>query len=126
MYLLARSVLSVAASLGLAVHVFQSVFGHAGLTFYVPFAAGVLLVALGSDYNIFGIGHVWEEARNLGLRKAIILAVPQSVRAITAAGITLAASFGLLAIVPLQPFRELAFAMALGILLDGPGRSFRR
>jgi RND superfamily putative drug exporter len=30
----------------------------------------------------------------------------------------LAASFGLLAIVPLSPFRELAFAMTTGILLD--------
>lgn len=39
-------------------------------------------------------------------------------RAVTAAGVTLAVSFGLLALVPLDPFRELAFAMAIGILLD--------
>ncbi len=36
----------------------------------------------------------------------------------TAAGVMLAASFGLLALVPLRPFRELGFAMALGVLLD--------
>lgn len=44
--------------------------------------------------------------------------MPQSTKAITAAGVTLAVSFGLLALVPLRPFRELAFTMSVGILLD--------
>jgi RND superfamily putative drug exporter len=47
-----------------------------------------------------------------------VVAVPRSTRAIAAAGLTLAASFGLLALVPLEPFREFAFAMFIGILLD--------
>ena len=89
-----------------------------GLTFYVPFAAAVLLVSLGSDYNIFGVGRVWDEARHLPLREAVLKAVPESSRAITAAGVTLAVSFGMLAIIPLTPFRELGFAMAVGILID--------
>ncbi len=46
------------------------------------------------------------------------LAIPESTRAITAAGVALAASFGLLALVPLNAFRELGFVMAVGILLD--------
>lgn len=118
LYLLACSLLALCASLGLTVLVFQGLLGADGLTFYVPFAAAVLLVALGSDYNIFGVGHVWEEARRRPIRQALVVAVPESTRAITAAGITLAASFGLLALVPLRPFRELAFAMAVGIMLD--------
>ncbi|MDQ3734040.1 MAG: MMPL family transporter [Actinomycetota bacterium] len=118
LYLLACSVLALAASLGLTTFVFQNLLGHDGLTFYVPFAAAVLLVALGSDYNIFGVGHIWQAARRLSLRAAIIKAVPETTRAITAAGITLAVSFGMLALVPLRPFRELAFAMFIGILLD--------
>ncbi len=118
LYLLCCSLLALSATLGLTTFVFQDLLGHDGLTFYVPFAAAVLLVALGSDYNIFGVGHVWEEARHRPLREAIEVAMPQSTRAITAAGITLAASFGLLALVPLRSFRELAFAMAVGILLD--------
>ena len=118
LYLLACNLLALGASLGLAVLVFQRIGGADGLTFYVPFAAAVLLVALGSDYNIFGVGHVWEEARRRPIREAIVVAVPQSTRAITAAGITLATSFGLLALVPLRPFRELAFVMAVGIMLD--------
>nr|MBA3619241.1 MMPL family transporter [Acidothermales bacterium] len=118
LYLLCCSLLALSATLGLTTFVFQDLLGHDGLTFYVPFAAAVLLVALGSDYNIFGVGHVWQEARHRPLREAIEVAMPQSTRAITAAGVTLAASFGLLALVPLRSFRELAFAMAVGILLD--------
>jgi len=118
LYLLASNLLALAATLGLTTFVFQDLLGQDGLTFYVPFAAAVLLVALGSDYNIFGVGTVWELARRRPLREALRTAVPASTRAIMAAGVTLAASFGMLALVPLQPFRELGFAMAVGILLD--------
>ncbi|HZU60052.1 MAG TPA: MMPL family transporter, partial [Solirubrobacteraceae bacterium] len=34
------------------------------------------------------------------------------------AGFVLAISFALLAIVPLRPFREIAFGMAVGLLID--------
>ena len=118
MLLLAASLLALAASLGLTNLLFQTVLGEDGLTFYVPFAAAVLLVALGSDYNIFGVGQVWEEARRRPLPEAICTVMPRSTRAITAAGVTLSVSFGLLALVPLRPFRELAFALSVGILLD--------
>lgn len=118
LYLLACSVLALAAALGLTTFVFQGLLGSDGLTFYVPFAAAVLLLALGSDYNIFGVGHIWAEARRNSLREAIIEVVPRTTRAITAAGITLAVSFGLLAVVPLRAFRELGFVMFVGILLD--------
>ena len=118
LYLLASSVLALAASLGLTVLVFQGLLGQDGLTFYVPFAAAVLLVSLGSDYNIFAVGRIWDVARTHTLRDAVRIATPQSTGAITSAGLALAASFGLLALVPLRPFRELAFAMAVGILLD--------
>jgi RND superfamily putative drug exporter len=117
-YLLACSVLALCAALGLMTYVFQDLLGNDGITFYVPFAAAVLLLSLGSDYNIFGVGHIWGHARGRPLREAIIEAVPQTTRAITAAGVTLAASFGMLSLVPLRPFRELALVMAVGILID--------
>ncbi len=118
LYLLACSVLALCAALGLTTLVFQGLLGHDGLTFYVPFTAAVLLVSLGSDYNIFAVGHIWQLAERLPLRDAMRVAIPQSTRAITAAGVALAASFGLLALVPLASFRELGFAMAVGILID--------
>jgi putative drug exporter of the RND superfamily len=116
--LLGCTVLSAAATLGLTVVVFQHHLGHPGVTFFVPLAAGVLLVALGSDYNLFAVGHVWEEARQQRLHDAMLSALPRSSSAITIAGIALAASLGTLALVPLRQFRELAFALVVGILID--------
>jgi putative drug exporter of the RND superfamily len=118
LYLLATSVLAVCAALGTTVWFFQDVLGHDGITFYVPFAAAVLLISLGSDYNIFSVGYIWEEARHRPLADALAVAVPRSTRAINAAGITLAVSFGLVALIPVAPFQELAFAVGIGVLID--------
>jgi putative drug exporter of the RND superfamily len=118
LYLLAASVLSVAATLGLTTYFFQGLLGHSDLTYYVPFAAGVLLVSLGSDYNVFVAGRIWQEAGRRPLPEAIAVAAPRASRAISVAGIALAASFGMLAIVPVDGFREFAFMMGVGVLLE--------
>jgi len=118
LFLLACTALSAAATLGLTTLVFQGQLHHPGITFFVPLAAGVLLLALGSDYNLFAIGHVWAHARGRPLREAMSAALPQSSAAITTAGVALAASLGTLALVPLRQFHELAFALAAGILID--------
>jgi RND superfamily putative drug exporter len=117
-YLLAASVLALAAALGLTVWIFQDVLRYGSLVYYVPFVVAVLLVSLGSDYNVFVVGRIWEEARRRPLRDAVAVAVPRASRAITTAGLALAAGFGLLALVPLAQFREIAVAMALGIVID--------
>ena len=116
--LVAASALSVAAALGISTWVFQTFFGYGQLTYFVPFAAGVLLVSLGSDYNVYVAGRVWQEARVRPLREALRIAPARTAAAVRTAGITLAGSFGLLAIVDVRAFRELAFTMAVGILLD--------
>ena len=118
LYLLAASALALATALGVTVWVFQGLLGHDDVTYYVPFAAAVLLLSLGSDYNVFVVGRIWQEARERPLRDAIGVAVPLASQTITVAGVTLAGSFALLALVPIRPMRELAFAMAVGILLD--------
>ena len=116
--LLATSVLSLSATLGITSALFEWTTPGQGLTFYVPFAAAVLLLAFGSDYNIFTVGHVWEDANGRTLPAALRRAMPSTVGAVTTAGVALATSFGLLALVPLAPFYQLAFAVALGIALD--------
>lgn len=103
LYLMAVNVLAVTAALGVTTFMFQSMAGTSGLTFYVPFAAAVLLVALGADYSIFGVGYIWAEARHRSLLGAIRVAVPRSTRAISAAGITLALSFAMLAFRAVAP-----------------------
>ena len=116
--LLLCSALGVAAALGLTVLVFQGWRGDPGLTFYAPFATAVLLLALGSDYNVFAVGSIWEAAARLPLSKAIALAMPSTARAISAAGVILATTFAMVAIIPLETFRQVAFTMAVGLLLD--------
>ncbi len=118
LYLLASSFLAVAAAMGLTTLFFQGALDQDGLVFYVPFAAGVLLVSLGSDYNIFSVGHIWDVARTRPLPDALAYAVPRTNRAIGVAGIALAASFAFVALIPVAPFQELGFAMAVGVLLD--------
>jgi RND superfamily putative drug exporter len=118
LYLLAASVLGLAASIGITTWLFESVLGHQDLTYYVPFAAAVLLLSLGSDYNIFISGRIWQEARRRPFREAISYATPRASGTITIAAVTLAGSFALLALIPIRPMRELAFVMAAGIVID--------
>jgi len=118
LYLVATSVLALAASLGLTVYLLQELAGYGELTYFVPFAAGVLLVSLGSDYNVFLVGRIWAEARRRELKEAVAVAGARAATPITIAGLVLAASFALLALVPLRPFRELALVMFLGLLLE--------
>jgi RND superfamily putative drug exporter len=118
LYLVASSVLSVAATLGLTTYFFQDYLGHSDLTYYVPFAAGVLLISLGSDYNVFVAGRIWQEAERRPLRDAIAVAAPAASRAIGVAGLALALSFAMLAVVQVDGFREFAFMMGVGVLLE--------
>jgi putative drug exporter of the RND superfamily len=118
LYLVAASVLALAATLGVTTYVFQDLLGYTELSYYVPFAVAVLLLSLGSDYNVFVTGRIWQEARKRPLREAIAYATPRASRTIAVAGLALALSFALLGIIPLRAFRELAFAMAVGILID--------
>jgi RND superfamily putative drug exporter len=117
-YLLAASVLAVFATLGLALLICRAVLGSGTMVYFVPFAAGVLLVSLGSDYNVFVVGRIWEEARRRPVPDAVAVAAPGASRAITTAGVALAASFAMLAVIPLEQFRQLAITMAVGVILD--------
>jgi putative drug exporter of the RND superfamily len=117
-FLLLSSAAGVAAALGITTWVFQTYLGYNDLAYYVPFAVSVLLVSLGSDYNVFVVGRIWQEARVRPLRDAVAVAAPSAARTIRAAGITLAASFAVIAVIPVRSFREVAFAMVVGLLLE--------
>ena len=117
-YLLAASILAVFATLGLTILIGQDILGYGSLVYFVPFAAGVLLVSLGSDYNVFVVGRIWEEARRRPVADAVAVATPQASRAITTAGVAVAASFAMLAVIRLEQFRQIALAMALGVVID--------
>jgi RND superfamily putative drug exporter len=118
LYLLVASVAALAATFGLTIYFFTDVLHDSGLPYYVPVAFSVLLLSLGSDYNIFVVGRVWKEAERRPLQEAVAVAAPRAGRAITVAGVALALSFGMLAMIPITPFAVMAFAMGVGILLD--------
>ncbi len=116
--LVSASALTVAATLGITSWVFSKLLGYGEVTYYVPYASAVLLVCLGSDYNVFVAGRVWQEARQRPIRAAVAVAAPRAAAAVRTAGLALAASFAALAIIPVRGFRELAFAMTLGVALE--------
>jgi len=118
LYLLAASALALGAALGLTVFISQSLLGYGEITYFVPFAAAVLLLSLGSDYNVLVVGRIWRAARTRSVPDAVAYAAPKASGSIALAGLVMAASFALLAIVPLVPFREFALVMALGVLID--------
>ena len=118
LYLLAANALTVAATLGITTWFFQDHLDQGQLVYYVPFATAVLLLALGSDYNIYLVGGIWRAGRRLGIVEGIRTAMPAASLSISVAGLILAGSFGLLALVPIDALRQFAFVMALGVALD--------
>ncbi|HEY2056026.1 MAG TPA: MMPL family transporter [Solirubrobacterales bacterium] len=118
LYLVGSSLLVVAAALGLTVYVFQGLLDYNEIAFFVPVATAVLLVALGSDYNVFLVSRIWREAEHHPLRGAVSTAGSRASGAIAIAGLILALSFAAVWLIPIAAFRELAFAMFVGLMLD--------
>jgi putative drug exporter of the RND superfamily len=116
--IVATSLLGIAATLGLTVYFTRLVLGEPDVTYYVPLAVGVLLLSLGTDYNLFVVGRIWQESDRRDIGSAIRAAVPRAGRAISIAALALAASFATLAIVPIAPFWSFAFAVCVGTLID--------
>jgi RND superfamily putative drug exporter len=116
--LLGTVVLSYFATLGVCALVFNHVFGFAGGDASFPLFAFIFLVALGIDYNIFLMTRVREESGKLGTRKGVIKGLTVTGSVITSAGIVLAATFGVLGVLPLVFLAQLGFAVAFGVLLD--------
>ena len=116
--LLGSVVLSYAATLGACQLVFQHLFHFPGADTSFPLFAFVFLVALGIDYNIFLMTRVREESRKIGTREGVIKGLTVTGGVITSAGVVLAATFGVLGILPLVFLAELGFAVAFGVLLD--------
>ena len=111
-------VLSFFATLGVCAFFFQEVFGFAGADASFPLFAFVFLVALGIDYNIFLMTRVREETLRSGTREGTLRGLAVTGGVITSAGVVLAATFGVLGVLPLVVLAQLGFAVAFGVLLD--------
>ena len=117
-YLVLSSVLAAGAALGLTAYAMPHLFGYGQTMYYVVLTVAVMLIALGSDYNVFLVGRIWQQRRRGTLSETVATAGARASRSIATAAFVLALSFALLAIVPLRSFFEIAFAMAIGLLID--------
>jgi RND superfamily putative drug exporter len=118
LYLVASVALSYLASLGLAVLIFQVLGKQPGVNFALPFFLFVFVMALGEDYNILVMGRIREESAHLPPRQAVRQAILATGGTVTAAGLVLSGTFGVLAFVTTGQVREIGTGLALGILLD--------
>ena len=116
--LVAVTVLSALAALGLGGWVSVYVFGFPALDNTTPLFALLFLIALGVDYTIFLVTRAEEETRVHGTRRGIVRAVSATGAVITSAGIVLAAVFAVLGVLPLIVLTQIGIIVGLGILLD--------
>ena len=116
--LVAVTVLSALAALGLGSWASVHVFGFPALDNTAPLFAFLFLVALGVDYTIFLVTRAREETPGHGTRDGIIRAVSATGAVISSAGIVLAAVFCVLGVLPLIVLTQVGIIVGLGILLD--------
>jgi RND superfamily putative drug exporter len=126
LYLIASVVLSYFSALGLTVLVFMKASGQPGMTFILPFLLFVFLLALGEDYNILVMTRIREEALRMPLRDAVGKALSVTGTTVTSAGLVLALTFGVLALVGsssagpanVRTIVDVGVGLALGVLMD--------
>jgi RND superfamily putative drug exporter len=117
-YLVLTVLLSYLCTIGLTSWFYQSVLGQPGVNFFLPLMVFVLLVALGSDYNIFLMSRVREESEHRPIRDGIRVASGRTGAVITSAGLILAGTFGSMASAPLIVLFQIGVAVAVGVLID--------
>jgi RND superfamily putative drug exporter len=116
--LVATVILSFVAALGVGYFAFDVLFDFPGSDPSLPLFAFVFLVALGVDYNIFLVARAREETLKHGTREGVLRALAVTGGVITSAGIVLAGTFSVLAVLPLVFLTEIGFVVAFGVLLD--------
>jgi RND superfamily putative drug exporter len=118
LYLVATVLISYGSTIGISAFLFQEVLGQPGISPYLPLMVFVLLVALGSDYNIFLMHRVREEAETRPMRDAVRVASGHTGAVITSAGLILAGTFGSMATASLMILFQVGIAVAIGVLID--------
>ncbi|HET9012460.1 MAG TPA: MMPL family transporter, partial [Gemmatimonadaceae bacterium] len=112
--LIATVMASFFGTLGLAILFFRYVDGQGGIDASLPTFAFIFLVALGTDYTIFLMSRVREEARRHGTREGTLRALAATGPVITSAGLILAGTFSVLMTLPVTFAFNIGFIVAVG------------
>jgi len=88
-----------------------------GVTFFIPILVYILMMGLASDYSVFILSRIREEKR-VSNAESIVAGISLSAGAVTALGVILSASFGVLITDPIPIISELGAAIALAALFD--------
>jgi RND superfamily putative drug exporter len=108
--------LSLGTSFGLSVLVWQHLFGIR-LHWIVLVMSVILLLAVGSDYNLLLVSRFKEELHH-GLKTGIIRAMAGSGSVVTSAGLVFAATMGSFMFGDLRSIAQVGSTIALGLLFD--------
>lgn len=108
--------LSLGASFGLSVLVWQYLLGIQ-ISWVVLAMSVILLLAVGSDYNLLLVSRMKEEL-SAGINTGIIRAMGGTGKIVTAAGLVFAATMGSMIVSDLLTIGQLGTAIALGLLFD--------
>jgi RND superfamily putative drug exporter len=111
-------IVTFGAALGLTSAIFVPLLGLPGTDPTVPLITFVFLVALGIDYNIFLLTRVREEVVAHGPVAGVRRGVASTGGVLTSAGVVLAGTFAVLAVLPIVASREIGIVVALGVLAD--------
>ncbi|MEM0156088.1 MAG: MMPL family transporter [Thermoplasmataceae archaeon] len=91
---------------------------HQAFLYLIPIILFVILMSLGNDYTVFIISRVREELNSGGLNESISRAMVGSGKVVTSLGLILAASLGVLALIPSGFLEQLGIAFIISLILD--------
>jgi RND superfamily putative drug exporter len=108
--------MSLGASFGLSVLVWQHIFGLQ-INWVVLAMSVIVLLAVGSDYNLLLVSRMKEELA-AGINTGIIRAMGGTGKVVTAAGLVFAATMGSMIVSDLLTIGQVGTTIGLGLLFD--------
>jgi RND superfamily putative drug exporter len=121
------NLLSVGASYGVMVAIFQhgwgaslvDTFAPGALESWIPLFVFVVLFGLSMDYHVFVVSRIREAYdRGLSTKDAIAHGIKSSAGVVTSAAIIMVAVFAVFGTLSMQDFKQLGVGLAVAILLD--------
>ena len=116
MVIVGTVVTSLGASIGLSVLLWQHIIGL-GLEWLVLPMSVIILLAVGSDYNLLLVSRMKEEL-GAGIRTGIIRAMGGTGKVVTAAGLVFAITMASMVVSDLRVIGQIGTTIGLGLLFD--------